>query len=200
MYNLSSLATVSLFRKNHCTRFLRFYTIIDLLIQRHAQDVFSRQGNALIKDHTPFVIICLTKGQKYVQSCLLIYLTYIRSLFSNQLDIEKQLARSRTNRTWCTRRLLCGQFTKGGKQCTLLFSSWVNPGARLSCVQQSEREIDGWYHTAVQGDRQPCLGAQPGEGDKHTSDQTEDKHEQCEGGRPDPHLCFRQKEKPSPQP
>lgn len=72
--------------------------------------------------------------------------------------------------------------------------------ARLSCVQQSEREIDGWYHTAVQGDREPCLGAQPGEGDKHTSDQTEDKHEQCEGGRLDPHLCFGQKEKPSPQP
>ena len=38
--------------------------------------------------------------------------------------------------------------------------------ARLRGVQQSEREIDTWYHTVAWADRQPWLGLQPGESDK----------------------------------
>lgn len=42
---------------------------------------------------------------------------------------------------------------------------------RLRYFQPSEREIDAGYHMAAWSDRQPCLWARPGEGDKQASDQ-----------------------------
>lgn len=44
--------------------------------------------------------------------------------------------------------------------------------ASLRRVQASEREIDASYHRVERTDRQPCLGARPGEGGKQSPDLT----------------------------
>ena len=53
------------------------------------------------------------------------------------------------------------------------------PG-RLRRSQPPEREVGAWYHTLARVDRQTCLGAQTGQGDRQSPEQTEGKHAQGE--------------------
>lgn len=63
---------------------------------------------------------------------------------------RKAASKEQSKQDMAHQKAIVWAFTQGGKQCTLLFTRGK--------------------HTAVWGDRQPCLGAQPG--DAHTQNST----------------------------